>query len=91
MSNKKKETFVDDGRTIVNMNVEGMPWHLDGPRVGKGPKQPGENERQPEDLQLTKKETRAIIKGVMMVTLPIVLIFTLSYFFIFLFLDWFWL
>lgn len=27
MSGKKKEKFVDDGRTIANMNVEGMPWY----------------------------------------------------------------
>ncbi len=24
---KKREEFVDDGRTIANMNVEGMPWY----------------------------------------------------------------
>ena len=24
---KKREKFVDDGRTIANMNVEGMPWY----------------------------------------------------------------
>lgn len=27
MPRKKKEKFVDDGRTIANMNVEGMPWY----------------------------------------------------------------
>ncbi len=24
---KKREKFVDDGRTVANMNVEGMPWY----------------------------------------------------------------
>ena len=24
---KKREEFVDDGRTVANMNVEGMPWY----------------------------------------------------------------
>ena len=24
---KKRDEFVDDGRTIANMNVEGMPWY----------------------------------------------------------------
>ena len=24
---KKREEFVDDGRTIANMNVDGMPWY----------------------------------------------------------------
>ena len=24
---KKREEFVDDGRTIASMNVEGMPWY----------------------------------------------------------------
>lgn len=24
---KQREKFVDDGRTVANMNVEGMPWY----------------------------------------------------------------
>ncbi len=27
MKKEKKQDIYDDGRTIVNMNVEGMPWY----------------------------------------------------------------
>jgi hypothetical protein len=27
---KKKQEFLDDGRVIAPMNVEGMPWHSQG-------------------------------------------------------------
>ena len=32
--NKKKPSFIDDGRTIADMNVEGMPWYS-GEKNGK--------------------------------------------------------
>jgi len=37
MSEKKrrKERWVDDGHTIVNMNVEGMPGYRSAPPAGK--------------------------------------------------------
>ena len=25
--NQREDEFIDDGHTIVNMNVEGMPWY----------------------------------------------------------------
>ena len=31
----KKEPIYDDGRTIVNMNVEGMPWYNPNRTDGK--------------------------------------------------------
>ena len=36
--NKKKEkvTYIDDGSTVVDMNVPGMKWH--DPNLGKNPR-----------------------------------------------------
>ena len=43
MKGKKELPEWDDGRTIANMNVEGMPWHT----PAENRKMPGEN-RDPE-------------------------------------------
>ncbi|MGM9899420.1 MAG: hypothetical protein ACI32E_02425 [Bacilli bacterium] len=60
MSKKsKKNTYVDDGHTIYNMDVDGMPHR----RVK--PKNDG--------LDLTKKERKAIIKAALAHYLPILL------------------
>ena len=40
MAKKKKTKFVDDGRTIADMNVEGMPWYT------PGKKEEGQKKRQ---------------------------------------------
>ena len=85
MKRKKREPFVDDGRTVANMNVPGMPWHLDGPKV------PGEKENELEHLKLTKGERRALIQGVLMTVMPIAFIFVGAYFLIFLFIHFVWL
>ena len=31
MKKRNKEKFVDDGRVIANMNVDGMPWYSGKP------------------------------------------------------------
>ncbi|MGL4362259.1 MAG: hypothetical protein ACRCSG_03140 [Cellulosilyticaceae bacterium] len=90
MARKKKEPFVDDGRTIANMNVPGMPWHLDGPKVPTIDDMSTKKEHI-EELQLTKKERRAMIRGVMMAVMPITFIFVVGYFIIFLFIHFVWL
>ena len=46
----------DDGRTIVDMNVEGMPWYAPGSDRSKDA---GERERVP----LTRAESRVFIWG----------------------------
>ncbi|MDP3447993.1 MAG: hypothetical protein Q8S22_08040 [Eubacteriales bacterium] len=55
---KRACAWEDDGRTIVNMNVEGMPGYrreLDGQAVYRAPEQ----ERKKE--QLSPRETRMIL------------------------------
>lgn len=87
MATKKREPFVDDGRTIANMNVPGMPWHLDGPKV---PSVKSDSDAL-ETIEVTKEERRAIIKAVMMTVIPIGCIFGIAYFVIFLLMHYVWL
>lgn len=87
-----KQAIKDDGRTIANMNVPGMPWY-----AGTEGKQVRQNEHeiksnfQQEPVVLTKGEKKAIIKGVMSAIVPLILAFGIGYFLIFLFLDFVWL
>ena len=55
---EKKETFVDDGRTIANMNVEGMPWYNPSKDIVK-------SESAQEFGDLTAKEKRAMMRGIL--------------------------
>lgn len=62
MSKKKKEDFYDDGRTVSNMNVEGMPWY-----------EPEDVKRNRESIKHdapTRKEIRAMIRARFAATLP---------------------
>ena len=75
MSNKEKKEFVDDGRTIADMNVDGFSWY---------------NKNKPKDpkdqIYLTRKERRAIFRAMVSKMLPIAIIsliaFVMSYFLI---------
>ena len=48
---RKKEKFEDDGRTVADMNVEGMPWYR------------GKNYKPNETPKLSREEKRAVFKG----------------------------
>lgn len=61
----KREEFEDDGRTIADMNVDGMPWYLE-----KKEKRP-----EPEKIELTKEEGRAMMGGILKATLLVTLAF----------------
>ena len=71
MGKRKREEFEDDGRTIANMNVDGMPWYLE--KREKQPEQEEElevedllqsmQESELEDIDLTEvSETRKMIE-----------------------------
>ena len=51
MTKNKKMPEWDDGRTIANMNVEGMPWYAPDDGIPKAESQHGE--------QMTKKQMRS--------------------------------
>lgn len=59
----KKKEFVDDGRTIVDMNVDGFRWYV-----------PAKTKRQKSELSglnITKEERRAMMKGAFLAVLPV--------------------
>lgn len=69
---KKKQYDDDDGRTIANMNVEGMPWYhkenrdqtsLAGQDTGE--KRHG-SDSFGEKITLSAKEGRAMMRGVLL-------------------------
>ena len=65
---EKKEKFVDDGRTIANMNVEGMPWY--------NPSKDIVNNKSAQDFtDLTPGEKRAMMRGILGAALLVGLIF----------------
>ena len=53
MKRKTKTPDYDDGRTIAEMNVEGMPWY-----------NPTRDKKVNEEDKPTKKELRAMMRGV---------------------------
>ena len=64
----KKEYPDDDGRTIANMNVEGMPWY-------EPDKEEKEKRRKKlEELRISRKEKRAMIWGAYLAYLPMLLV-----------------
>ena len=65
MGKRKREEFEDDGRTIADRNVDGMPWYLE-----KREKQPEQ-----EKIELTKEEGRAMMGGILKATLLVTLAF----------------
>lgn len=82
---KKHEKFVDDGRTIADMNVEGMPWY----NPSRGKKQKNEDLLWLNDL--SKGETWAIVWGVLKAALLVVLIFGAVFGLLILFMYYVWL
>ena len=61
----KKQPYYDDGRTIVDMNVEGMPWY--------DPHRSEKKDKKDKDKP-TRKEMRAIILGAYRAYLPMLVI-----------------
>lgn len=65
----------DDGRTIVNMNVEGMPWYapegLDNREPGTGNREQG-TRGDGRRLELTREETRFFTWGALKAALLVV-------------------
>lgn len=75
---KKKLKFVDDGRTIANMNVEGMPWY--NPTLSDAF---SKNAETPDVVKvsddLTLKEKMAMTKGVLLAGLLVGGVFALGF------------
>ncbi len=65
---KKKEKFMDDGRVIANMNVDGMPWYH--------PNAKNHETTQTTPLpEMTRKEKAALTRGVLGAAMLVGLVF----------------
>ena len=76
MTRKKPELPEgDDGRTVVNMNVEGMPWYSPGqrfPRRKGRKKTEGQEDQEEREELLTKQESRYFTWGALKAALLVV-------------------
>ena len=76
MKKRKKKVYDDDdGRVISPMNVDGMPWHRD---VGTAKSEPGREQKDENELTLTKEERRAMMGGVFAAAALVAGIFVLA-------------
>lgn len=72
MKKKEKVTYIDDGRTIANMNVDGMPWY--NPKRPEKKEESGVPKYTPD-----RKETLAIMGGVLKAAMLVALVFVLGF------------
>ena len=80
----KKEKYVDDGKTIVNMNVEGMPWYV------KGDEDRAKGQDAADHDQLTKEQYKLYKHAALRAGLLLVLVFGGVFFLFLLFCDFVW-
>lgn len=81
---RKRKTYDDDdGRTIANMNVDGMPWFAENPASRKTGKEPGHSE-------LGRNGTLAMIGGVLKAALLVTAVFAVGYLLFILFCTLIW-
>ena len=85
MARQKKTYDDDDGRVIANMNVDGMPWYMRDTKVKATKEGSGSD-----FSDLTKGETREIVKGAVKAGLLIGGIFILACFLFILFCIFIW-
>ena len=100
---KKKTKWVDDGRTIANMNVEGMPWYNPA-KDSKDNKGSSQNEGISESSKVSMKnkdlvtseplgikETFSMMKGVLLAALLVAAVFVVVFFLFIIFCSKIWL
>jgi len=87
MATQRKLHDDDDGRVIANMNVDGMPWYQRSERQLSGF---NKSKSGSDFSDLTKDETREIIKGALKASLLIAGIFILAMLLFILFCLYIW-
>ena len=85
---KKKLKFVDDGCTIANMNVDGMPWY--NPVKSDIPENAKASDVVKVNDDLTLKEKAAMTKGVLLAGLLVGGVFALAFTIFILFCAFVW-
>ena len=83
---KKNKEFIDDGRTIADMNVEGMPWYQPERKEQNGSAKQNSFWQD----ELSKAEKRAMMTGIMGAALLIGFIFIAVFFLFILFCTKIW-
>ena len=73
MAKQRKQYDDDDGRVIASMNVDGMPWYQRSQRFDRN-----KLEQASDFSDLTKEESREIVKGAMKASLLIAGVFILA-------------
>jgi hypothetical protein len=76
-NNKKNDDFVDDGRTVANMNFDSLGNSYDRNRKKT---RYAEKQREIANLNLTRKEKWAIIKAIYARLIPFVVIMFFMFF-----------
>ena len=73
MPNKRKEKqpFIDDGRVIAKMNVDGMPWYS----KGSIPSKATIRQEREDPIKMNASEKIAFMKGVLGAVLLVAFIF----------------
>ena len=71
---RKTDTFEDDGRTIVNMNVEGMPWYHRSLEDQGSQSTGGQTQMTPEEQRMY---TWAAVKSGLLIVLVFAVVFGL--------------
>lgn len=89
MPNRKQKPLEDDGRAVANMDFEGTHWSRQ--RYAGTPSRYTEHKKQFIELNLTRKERRAMIFGALSAVFPIAAAFLILYFLAFLLVDLIWL
>ncbi len=86
MVRKPRDDFEDDGRTIVPMNVDGMPWYT---KNTADPFRRGEVEQ--DKPAMTRHERRGYIRAAVLSALLIAAVFAVGYAAFLLFCRFVWL
>lgn len=81
--NKDKKINEDDGHTIANMNVDGMPWYTNRPSSSSVAKPD-------QDDDIGRSGNFAVIRGVLAAALLVAAIFSTGFFLFILFCTLIW-
>lgn len=87
---KNKVKYIDDGRTIANMNVEGMPWYNPGKSEAVSDAAGSSDTSKPVE-PLSAKETLYVASGVLKASLLVALVFVVAFTLFILFAVFVWL
>ena len=77
--NKRKKEYIDDGRSIADLNIEGFSWYV--------PKRYSQERKNLNELKITRKERVAMIIGALQAILPIAITILILYFGVFVFIS----